>query len=119
MTEDRSNIDDKALDTLFESARRTAPVAEAAFLDRLCADMVDHLPSPRASGAPASPATGSWTRFRGLFAASGLTGAAALGVWIGFVMPETLSTLALGYDVTEASGIGAFLPSADLVALAE
>ena len=32
-------------------------------------------------------------------------------------MPETLNSLAEGYDTTEAVGIGAFLPYADLTAL--
>lgn len=119
MTDDRHHIDEAALDTFFESARRTVPLPEASFLDRLSAEMEANLPQRRAAGRPARETSSLRTGFRGLFAASGLTGAAALGVWIGFVMPETLNTLALGYDATDASGIGAFLPSADLSALAE
>lgn len=119
MTEDRQHIDESALDTLFESARRKVPMPETSFLDRLSADMEDNLPRRHVSVPSAPRANDFWKRFRGAFAASGLTGAAALGVWIGFMLPETLNTLALGYDVSDASGIGTFLPSADLLALAE
>lgn len=116
-TEDQ--YDDAALERLLSGARRTAPMPDADFLARLEADMEDALPRPD----PVAPKQGTtesfFVRFRGLFAASGLTGAAALGVWIGFVMPDTLNALSTGYDTTEASGIGAFLPYADLAALEE
>lgn len=117
MAEHEMKAEEKALDALFGAAKLAAPVADPVFMERLAADMEALVPqaasTPRRTGA----ATGLFERFKMFFAASGLTGAAALGVWIGFVMPETLNTLAAGYDTTEAIGIGAFLPSADLMAL--
>ena len=66
---------------------------------------------PQAETAPAAPRPRThW--FFGLFTASGLTGAAALGVWIGFVMPDALDTLSLTADDTVA--LSTFLPGADL-----
>lgn len=119
MDNDRDHQDDTGLEALLAAARRAEPVPDADFLSRLEADMEDSLPGP----APASPTGyepgGFLARFRTIFAASGLTGAAALGVWIGFVMPDTLNALVTGFDTAEASGIGAFLPHADLAALQE
>lgn len=109
--------DDEKLEALFDSARRNAPAMDPAFLERLASDMEATLPQPQAKPVRTSSQTTFFQRFRGYFAASGLTGAAALGIWIGFVMPETLNSLAEGYDTTEAVGIGAFLPYADLTAL--
>lgn len=119
MADNGNHMDDKALNALFDSARRAAPEPDAGFLARLADDMDASLPiAPKPT--PRRPAeSGFLTRFRGIFAASGLTGAAALGVWIGFVMPDTLNALATGYDAADASGIGAFLPYTDITALAE
>ena len=103
------------LDTLFDDARRNAPSPDADFLARLTADMEANIPTPVVRSAPSKPDL--LHRFRTLFAASGLTGAAVLGVWIGFVMPDFLNNMATGFDTTEAYGLGTFLPSADLAAL--
>ena len=117
MAENRNQTDDQALDALFDSAKREAPPLDPAFHARLSADMEAMVPrtAPRHS-APAMN-DGFFHRFRAVFAASGLTGAAALGVWIGFVMPEVLNTMTSGFDTAGTYGIGAFLPAADLAAL--
>lgn len=103
------------LDTLFEDARRNAPSPDADFLSRLTADMEANIPAPVTRSEPTKPDL--LHRFRALFAASGLTGAALLGVWIGFVMPDVLDNMTTGFDTTEVYGLGTFLPSADLAAL--
>ncbi len=104
MVEDK---DDKALETLFAAARDDRPAPSPDFMTRLAADVIPAQPEV----APATPRPKiHW--FFGLFTASGLTGAAALGVWIGFVMPEALDTLSLTADDTVA--LSTFLPGADL-----
>lgn len=119
MTDKETQGYDDALEGLFETARRTTLVPDAEFLAKLAADMESMVPDPRRIPSTQADKPGFFMKFRGFFAASGLTGAAALGVWIGFVMPEALNTLAAGYDTSEPFGIGAFLPAADLAALEE
>ena len=117
MAENENPNDDKLLDALFDSAKRQTPRPDPGFLARLSDDMEAML--PREAPRPATPDAreGFFHRFRGLFAASGLTGAAALGVWIGFVMPEVLNSMTAGFDTTEVYDISAFLPGTDLSAL--
>ena len=103
------------LETLFDDARRYAPSPAADFLARLTAVMEANIPTPTTRSEPRNPDL--LHRFRTLFAASGLTGAAVLGLWIGFVMPDFLNNMATGFDTTEVYGLGTFLPSADLAAL--
>ena len=103
------------LETLFEDARRNAPSPDADFLSRLTADVEKNIPAPVARSEPSKPDL--LHKFRALFAASGLTGAAILGVWIGFVVPDIVNDFATGFDTAEVYGLGAFLPSADLAAL--
>ena len=103
------------LKTLFEGAQRDAPSPDADFLARLTADMEANVPTPTTRNEPRKPDL--LHRFRALFAASGLTGAAVLGLWIGFVMPDFLNNMATGFDTTEVYGLGTFLPAADLAAL--
>ena len=100
MAEQGMQNDDETLDALFDSARRTAPAVDPAFMERLAGDMEASLPRPQAKPVSTSYQATFFQRFKGYFAASGLTGAAALGIWIGFVMPETLNSLAEGYDTT-------------------
>lgn len=110
-----SDKDEAALEALFDAGRARPARPSADFLARLHADADDALPQP-VRRAPARPPLMS--RLGGLFAASGLSGAAALGVWIGFAMPETLN-LDLFVSTTEDVGLYAFLPGADLTALSE
>ena len=108
--------DDIALDALFAAAKSDPPNASEDFLARLNADAVAATPGP-APLAPEPTAGSLFGRLKGLFAVSGLSGAAALGVWIGFVMPEVLTTVSpLSDDVIELS---AYLPGADLSVLSE
>lgn len=119
MAKGQEHHEDAALDRLFAGARRARPAPDAEFLARLDADMEASLPLKALPETGPQTHAGFLRRFRGVFAASGLTGAAALGVWIGFVMPETLNVWAPGYEASDAIGIGAFLPHADLAALEE
>ena len=107
MTMDNDKRDDQALDALFQAARANEPRPDAAFMDRLTADLPDMTPDDRI--APSSPETPWLGR---IFAASGLSGAAILGLWIGFVMPEALDPLSITSDDTVA--LSTFLPGADL-----
>lgn len=103
--------DDIALETLFAAGRSERPLPSGEFLDRIAA-------SADAGAARPAPATRPVLRLARLgrvFAASGLSGAAALGVWIGFVMPEALDALTLGGDDTVA--LATFLPGTDLEAI--
>lgn len=117
MADTGHTTDTDFLDGMFDAARRHAPAPSADLMARLAADMEAQMPAPKPARA-APPRDSLFTRFAGLFAASGLTGAAALGVWIGFVMPDTLNAVA-GYDTSDTTAISAFLPSADLAALSE
>lgn len=119
MTDDKQPERGPDIDAMFASAAQSPPRPNPAFMARLHSDMVVHLPQPDSKNYAAPPRRRFLERLPAVFAASGLTGAAALGVWIGFVMPETLTALA-GQDFeTDSYGIGAFLPSADLWALEE
>lgn len=114
---DNDPIRDDTLEALFEASKRTTEIPSSDFMERLALDAESAVPVP-VSIEPAS-APSILASFKGLFAASGLTGAAALGVWIGFVMPETLNTFADGFASEETISLSAFVPSADLFALSE
>lgn len=114
---DNDTRQDQALDALFNAAKDDAPTPTPDFLARLASDADAALPKlemPAPSSAPSILAN-----LKGLFAVSGLTSAAALGVWIGLVMPETLTMLTDGYATDETVSLSAFLPGADLAALSE
>lgn len=108
---------DQALDALFAAAKNTSQAPSPDFLARLASDADAAM--PKADTPLPTPAPSLLTSLKGVFAASGLTGAAALGVWIGFVMPETLNTLFDGIALDDTVSLSAFLPGADLTALAE
>lgn len=108
---DKTTQDDDALDVLFDAARAGEPQATDDFMARLMADAVPPKPQPQVAAQAPSPVFG---KLKGLFAASGLSGAAVLGVWIGFVMPETVGTYTLLTEDTV--GLYTFLPGADLTA---
>ncbi len=111
---DSEKKDDIALDALFAAAKSEPPQASDDFLARLRVDAQSATPRP-AQRAPTAPSLTE--RFKGWFAFSGLSGAAALGVWIGFVMPEVVTTVSpISEDVIELS---AYLPGADLSVLSE
>jgi len=110
MADDRKD-DDDALQALFDAGRSRPPEMSDDFLSRLTADAEANVPKPVVT-PPGKPSV--FGGLKGWFAASGLSGAAVLGVWIGFVMPETVSTLTLAAD--ETVGLYTFLPGADLTA---
>lgn len=109
MTDDK---DDMALDALFKSAKDATPTPSSAFLARLEADAIASVPKPVPTETP-RPVKVHW--LNRLFTASGLSGAAIAGVWIGFAMPETLDTFTLTSD--DSIALSTFLPSADLGAV--
>jgi len=102
-----------AMDRLFDAAKEARPTPTLAFMARLEADAAASVPRPEPRPRPAAPARTSW--LGGLFTATGLSGAALAGVWIGFAMPETLETFTLTSDDTIA--LSSFLPGADLGAV--
>ncbi len=113
---DSDKEDDIALDALFAAAKSETPKASEDFLARLKADAMATTPQPAPLAAEPTPPS-LFDRLKGWFAVSGLSGAAALGVWIGFVMPEVVTTVSpLSEDVIELS---AYLPGADLSVLSE
>ncbi|MEO1536800.1 MAG: hypothetical protein AAFR73_03645 [Pseudomonadota bacterium] len=108
--------EDRTLDMLFSAGEAERPVPSAAFLERLAADADTALERPRSS-KPRVQSPPVFARFKAVFAASGLSGAAALGVWIGFIMPDLVTQVSpFADDVTTLS---AFLPGTDLSAIIE
>ena len=108
---DRNKTNDVALDALFAAGKSNAPTISDELLARLDVDAVSALPKPTQSEAPVEPAQ-LFGGFKALFAASGLSGAAALGVWIGLIMPDIVPAVSPLAEDTVA--LTAFLPSADL-----
>lgn len=123
MAENGKLNDEAMLDAFMESAKRNPPKPDGAFLARLTDDMMANVPDvskpERLPVRSRTFGTDFFRNFQAIFAASGLTGAAALGVWIGFAMPETLNMLNPEYETADSFGIGVFLPAADLSVLAE
>ena len=112
MVSDRDNREDAALDALFAAADNARPVPSDAFLRRLEADADAAMPVT-AGPAPVRGGQNDWLLgLKGFFAAAGLSGAAVLGLWIGFVMPDTLAP----FTAEESVGLYTFLPGADLTA---
>jgi hypothetical protein len=109
--------DDTALDTLFRAARNARPEPTPDFLARLRADADREMPGPAAPAPRAG--TPLMSRLGGILAASGLSGAAAFGVWIGFAMPDMLNIDTMVSSADDTIGLYAFLPGADLTALGE
>jgi hypothetical protein len=108
---------ENALNALLDATKAGAPSPSADFMARLQGDMEQAVPRPPTRAAASAPTLLS--RLGGLFAASGLTGAAMLGVWIGFVMPETLNMLADGFSTDQTVSLDSLLPGADLIALSD
>ena len=107
-----SDQKDQVLDHLFEGARATRAMPSPDFMARLVEDADANLLRPAASRSSPS---GQFNWLAGVFAASGLSGAAITGVWIGFAMPDALDTLDFSTDTTVA--LSTFLPSTDLGAV--
>ena len=109
MTMDKNQRDDEALDALFAAGKAVRPELDADFMARLMADADRAMPKPEPPVA-SKPPKKNW--LAGLFTASGLSGAALAGVWIGFAMPETLDGFSAEADATIA--LSSFLPGSDL-----
>ena len=108
MTMETDKREDAALEALFAAGRADQPAPSGDFMARLTADMERALPRAEPL-APVAPPRWNW--LAGLFTASGLSGAALAGVWIGFAMPETLDGFAGTEETTIA--LSSFLPGAD------
>lgn len=106
---------DPELETFFAAGRAKAPQPSDDFLARLQADADAAVPKPDTVSTPKPEPAFGW--LKGFLTASGLSGAAVLGVWIGLVSPETVTDLAGLTDDTVA--LYTFLPGADLTALSE
>ncbi len=115
MDMDRKTQDDGALEALFSAAADHAPEPTDAFMAKLEAEALDAMPSHAPSPKTTRPAV--WGALKGLFAASGLSGAAVLGVWIGFVMPDIVPSVSPMAEDT--ASLSAFLPGADLAEFSE
>ena len=103
------NHNDLALDQLFASAKATTAKPSDDFLARLQLDADAMLPKT----PPIELATPNFGWFQGLFTASGLSGAVVLGVWIGFVSPESLSTMNVFLATDTTVTLSDFLPAAN------
>ncbi|MDA8584909.1 hypothetical protein N9L47_01420 [Rhodobacteraceae bacterium] len=104
--------EDAALEALFQAERTRAPEISPEFMARLEAEAVAAIPKP-APQIRSAPRRTSW--LAGIFTASGLSGAALAGIWIGFAMPESFDTLTLTAD--NSVSLTAFLPGADMGSL--
>ena len=109
MTTETDRRDDADLEALFDAGRKISSKPSPDFMARLDADMQAALPRPVAA-TPAPPPRRGW--LAGVFAASGLTGAALAGLWIGFAMPETLDPFTGETETVLA--LSSILPGADL-----
>ena len=117
MMTDPSTEDDLALESVFRAAREDRPIPDPGFMARLAADA--EAMTPRTTPARPSRSRRAFNPFAGIFAASSLTGAAALGLWIGFVMPESATFLTAFPATDEGFSLSEFLPATDLALLAE
>ena len=103
--------EDEALEALFEASRAQTPAPSDDFLARLAAEADASVP---VSERPVPTASPLFRNLKTWFAASGLTSAAVLGLWVGFVMPDMINTLSLTTE--DSVGLYTFLPGADLTA---
>ena len=113
---DKDTQNDASLDALFAAAKAETPAVSDDFMARLLADADSHLPEQEIAPTPRNQSP-LFSNLKAIFTASGLSGAAAVGVWIGLVMPDLVTTVApLSEDTVTLS---AFLPSADLSVFSE
>ena len=109
---DHKTEDDLALNQLFEAAKNSAPEPTPAFMAQLSNDMESALPKP--SEKTLSPEISAFGWLSRLFAAASLSGAAALGVWLGFLMPDLLTDPSLIFATDTTIAFTDFLPAANL-----
>lgn len=113
-----SRQDDQRLEQMFAASRAKTPQPDEAFMARLADDANAHVPKFQW----ATPPRATSTPLRGLqtlFAAAGLAGSAALGIWIGFVSPDLLNdTLLIGVTNDELA-LSDFFAGADLSSISD
>ena len=107
---------DEKLDAFFDAGRSHGPEVSDTFMARLETDMEAALPKPSEPvfARPGPAMTWLWRSLT----ASGLSGAAVLGVWIGFVAPDILNGV-VALDADETIALYTFLPGAELAGLSE
>ncbi|MEJ6394352.1 hypothetical protein V8J82_13860 [Gymnodinialimonas sp. 2305UL16-5] len=115
---DTDRQDDDALEAMFAQARAAGP--DAALRARVLAD-ADRVQAELAAMTPAAPPRRGWiiglvSAVGGWGAASGITAAGALGLMIGFAVPDTLE-LWLGSGALPASLSSDYGVTPDLSAL--
>jgi len=111
MDNNRDHREDIALDALFAAADDARPAPSDDLLERLMSDADNAVPRPAEQAFTSRPRGWSFP-LKGFFTASGLTAAAAVGVWIGIVIPETF----IPYAAEDTVELYTFLPGADLTA---
>ena len=109
---DQNNKDDLALDQIFAEARSNSPELAPDFLARLAQDMDASIPEPIQPVRSAQDQSISW--LPRLFAAASLSGAAVLGVWIGFLSPDLLTDPGAVFAPDTTIAFADFLPAANL-----
>ena len=113
MTNDAN--DDKALETLFESARNDAPDLAPDFLARLVTDADQAIDVQTENVAPSPAPISLWARISAtLVPVSGLAAATLAGVWIGFQVPSTDFTDGLSFTDSSDFDVSVFLPAVGL-----
>ncbi|WP_205910832.1 hypothetical protein [Paroceanicella profunda] len=100
---------DDMLDALFAEARRAEPGPSEAFYARILADAAEVAAARAAPPRPvaaAAPGPDLLARIAGLFggwrAVAGLAACAALGFWVGFAGPDSLTDLPVLDTITGA-----------------
>ena len=107
--------DDKALETLFESARNETPGLAPDYLARLVADADQAIGAQTADVVPTPAPVSLWARISAtLVPVSGLAAATLAGVWIGFQVPSTDFTDGLSFTESSDFDVSVFLPAVGL-----
>ncbi len=111
MVDDPNN--EETLEALFKASRDNPVEPGPDFMARLIADADAN--APKMGATPSPKKVSHWARpAQNWLAASGLTAATVLGVWIGILLPETqIADIWLTGDANEID-LTAFLPGADL-----
>lgn len=118
MTDTRKTSEAMALDRLFEAARDAVPEPTPDFMARLAADADNEAPKFKWA-APTVAEPSFYTRASRWLTAAGLTGSAALGVWIGVASTDLLNELIYFDAAADDLTLSDFLPAADLASMAE
>ena len=113
---DHHGLSDPELETLFQAGRDAAPVPSEALMARIMADAEAETLRRAPSPAPARRALGRiLDALGGWPAMAGLATATLAGVWLGFVAPDRLNTLAGGLLLPDSAAAAASYDLEDMV----